>query len=311
MTTGGVKMKNVLLIKNPIAGRNSTRPSTDDIIHAFREYDIECFEKITTCQGDGITIAKKYAADYDAVVCCGGDGTYNEVVNGLMQEGIDKPVVYIPCGSTNDFAHSLSLSKDPKDVAKLYAEGYQNRYDIGSFNDKYFCYIASFGMATEISYNTSQNIKNMFGHSAYLINGFVLKLIPMIKNMKPAHMRVEYDGGVIEGDFYFGAVANTNEISGLFKLEKNNVKMNDGLFELLLVKGNGMKDVADAFVCALRQDYSCENIFLVKTSKVKITTEDNVPWTLDGEYGGAYNEIEIDVKKEAVNVVSPKGRFLL
>ena len=228
-------MNNVLLIRNPIAGRNSTRLSTDDIVRAFREFDIECFEKTTTCQGDGINIAEKNAKDFDAVVCCGGDGTYNEVINGLMKAGVEKPVVYLPCGSTNDFANSLSLTKDPRKAAELYVDGVMNKYDIGTFNDKYFCYIASFGMATEISYNTSQSIKNLFGHSAYLINGFVLKLIPMIKNMKPAHMRIEYDGGVIDDKFYFGAIANTNEISGLFKLEKNNIRMNDGLFELLLV----------------------------------------------------------------------------
>lgn len=304
-------IKNVLLIRNPIAGRNSTRLSTDDIIRAFREFDVECFEKTTTCHGDGTTIAEKYAKDFDAVVCCGGDGTYNEVINGIMNAGVDKPVIYLPCGSTNDFANSLSLTKNPHKAAELYVDGVMNKYDIGTFNDKYFCYIASFGMATEISYNTSQSIKNLFGHSAYLINGFVLKLIPMIKNMKPAHMRIEYDGGVIDDKFYFGAIANTNEISGLFKLEKNNIKMNDGKFELLLVRGSGPKDVAEAFVSALRQDFSGDNIILVKTEKVKITSYDEVPWTLDGEYGGTHSEIEIDVLKEAVNVVSPKGRFLL
>ena len=306
-----VIINNVLLIRNPIAGRNSTRLSTDDIIRAFREFDVECFEKTTTCQGDGIRISEKYAKDFDAIVCCGGDGTYNEVINGLMNSGVERPVVYLPCGSTNDFANSLSLTKDPRMAAELYVNGVMNKYDIGTFNDKYFCYIASFGMATEISYNTSQSIKNLFGHSAYLINGFVLKLIPMIKNMKPAHMRIEYDGGVIDDKFYFGAIANTNEISGLFKLEKNNIRMNDGLFELLLVRGSGPRDVAEAFVSALRQDFSGDNILLVKTNKVKITTEDNVPWTLDGEYGGIHSEIEIDVLKEAVSVVSPKGRFLL
>ncbi len=308
---GGVFIKNLLLIKNPIAGRNSTRISTDDIIRAFREYDIECFEKTTTCQGDGINIAKKYAADFDAIICCGGDGTYNEVINGLMYAGVDKPVIYLPCGSTNDFANTLSLTKDPHSAAKMYVDGLSNRYDIGTFNDKYFCYIASFGMATEISYSTSQNIKNLFGHSAYLINGFVLKLIPMIKNMKPAHMRIEYDDGVIDDSFYFGAVANTNEISGLFKLEKNDIRMNDGKFELLLVRGSSPRAVADAFVSALRQDYSGDNIFLVKTSKVKITAIDEVPWTLDGEYGGIHKEIDINVLNEQINVVSPKGRFLL
>lgn len=304
-------INNVLLIKNPRAGKNSTRINTGEIIRAFRERGIECFEKTTTCQGDAINIAEKYAGNYDAVICCGGDGTYNEVINGLMRADVHNPVIYLPCGSTNDFANSLSLSKDPQKAAQMYVDGLVNKYDIGKFNDKYFCYIASFGLATEISYGTSQRIKNLFGHSAYLINGFVIKLIPMLKNLKAAHMRIEYDDGVIDDKFYFGAIANTNEISGLFKLEKTNIKMNDGKFELLLVRGSGVKDVADVFTSALRQDYTGENIILVKTSKLKITTEDNVPWTLDGEYGGACNEIDVEVLKEAVDVVSPKGRFLL
>lgn len=304
-------MKNVLLIKNPIAGKDSKRIETSEIISAFKEFDIECFEKTTTCHGDAVEIAKRYSPDFDAVVCCGGDGTYNEVVNGMMLAGVEIPVIYIPCGSTNDFAHTLGISNNPHDAAQMYVDGFVNKFDVGKFNDQHFCYIASFGVATDISYNTSQKIKNMLGHSAYLINGFVIRLVPMLKNLKPAHMRIEYDGGVIEDDFYFGAIGNTNEISGIFKLDKIDIKMNDGLFEMLLVKGNSVKDVAEAFFKGLRQDFTGENIIIVKTSRVKITTKDDVPWTLDGEYCSSCEEIDISVEKEAINVVSPKIRFLL
>ena len=308
---GGAALKNVLLIKNPIAGKDSKRIETSEIISAFKKFGIDCFEKTTTCHGDAVEIAKKHSPDFDAVICCGGDGTYNEVVNGMMLAGVDIPVIYIPCGSTNDFANTLGISNDPREAAQMYIDGLVNKYDVGKFNDQYFCYIASFGVATDISYNTSQKIKNMLGHSAYLINGFVIRLVPMLKNLKPVHMRVEYDDGVIEDDFYFGAIGNTNEISGIFKLDKLNIKMNDGLFELLLVKGDSVKDVVEAFFKGLRQDFTGENILLVKTSKVKITTKDNVPWTLDGEYFSSCEEIEISVEKEAVNVVSPNIKFLI
>ena len=304
-------MNKVLLVKNPISGKDSKRLDADEIIRAFQAYDIECFEKTTTCCGDAIEITKKYASDYDAIICCGGDGTYNEVVNGMMLAGVDKPIIYLPCGSTNDFAHTLGISKDPVKAAEIYVDGYRNRFDIGKFNDKYFCYIASFGVATDIAYNTSQKIKNMFGHSGYLLNGFVLRLVPMIKNLKAIPMRIEYDGGVIDDKFYFGAIANTNEISGMFKLEKNNIKMNDGLFELLLVKGDGPMDVAEVFVKALMQDYSGENVLLVKTSKVRIITDEGVDWTLDGEYYRSEGNVDVSVLKEKVEVVTPKGRFLL
>lgn len=303
-------MENVLLIKNPRAGKDSKRIGTGEIISAFKEHGIECFEKTTTCPGDAVNIAQKYASSYDAVICCGGDGTYNEVINGMMLAEADKPIIYLPCGSTNDLAHTLGISNDPHKAAQMYVNGLINKFDVGKFNDKYFSYVASFGIATEIAYSTSQRIKNMLGRSAYLINGFVIRLIPMIKNLKPAYMKIEHDDGVIEDKFYFGAVANTNEISGLFKLEKVGIKMNDGLFELLLVKARSLKDLASVFTNALRQDYSGENVLLLRTSKLKITTEDDVPWTLDGEYGGAHNEIDISVKKEAINVVSPKVKFL-
>ena len=303
-------MEKLLLIKNPRAGKDSKRIDAGDIIKAFKEHVMECFEKTTTCQGDGINIAQKYAPEYDAVICCGGDGTYNEVINGMMLAECDNPIIYLPCGSTNDFAHTLGISNDPHKAAQMYVEKLIHKFDIGKFNDKYFSYVASFGMATEIAYSTSQKVKNMLGRSAYLINGFVIKLVPMIKNIKPARMKIEYDDGVIEDEFYFGAVANTNEISGLFKLEKFGFKMNDGLFELLLVKARGLKSLASAFTNALRQDYSGDNVVLLRTSKLKITTEDDVPWTLDGEYGGAHNIIDISVKREAINVVSPKVKFL-
>ena len=304
-------MKNVLLIRNPIAGKDSKRIDSGEVISAFREYDIECFEKTTTCQGDGIRIAQKYAPAFDAVVCCGGDGTYNEVVNGMLLAGADKPIIYLPCGSTNDFANTLGISKDPKKAAQMYVDGLSNRFDVGTFNDKFFCYIASFGVATDISYNTSQKIKNMLGHSAYLINGFVIRLIPMIKNLRAVPMRIEYDGGVIEDTFYFGAIANTNEISGMFKLEKHDIKMNDGVFELLLVRGDKPADIVEAFIKALRQDYTGKNIVLVKTKNVKIITDEPVDWTLDGEYCRTDGNVDISVMNEAVSVVTPKCKFLL
>ena len=304
-------MKKVLMIINPRAGKNSKRVNTGEIVKAFREFDIECFEKTTTAPGDATIFAKEYAKDFDAVACCGGDGTYNEVLNGLLQAGIDVPIIYMPYGSTNDFANTLGLRRDPKEAARMYVEDMSNRYDIGTFNDKFFSYVASFGLATEIAYSTPQKLKNMLGHTAYMINGFVIKLIPMLKNLKPVHMKIEYDGGVIEDDFIFGAVGNTNEISGLFKLDKCGVKMNDGVLEVILVKKlNVIKDAPVIFAKMLQQDYSHEKIEMFKTTKLKITCSDNVPWTLDGEFGGIQNNVDIGVKKQAVEVVSPGCKYL-
>ncbi len=298
------------MIINPRAGKNSKRLNTGEIIKAFRARDIECFEKTTTCCGDAAEIAKKYASAYDAIVCCGGDGTYNEVINGMMQAESRSPIIYLPYGSTNDFANTMGITKDPEKAAQMYVDNMINAFDVGKFNDRYFSYIASFGVGTEISYGTSQKVKNLLGHAAYIINGFVLHIIPILANLKPTHMIIEHDGETTEGDFYFGAIGNTNEISGIFKLDKCNIKMNDGLLEVLLVKDVNIMNIFSIFGKILSQNYTGDNIILFKTSKLKITADREVPWTLDGEYGGAYTEMEIEVQPKAINVVSPESRFL-
>lgn len=303
-------MKRVLMIINPRAGKNSKRLDTGEIVKAFQNRDIECFEKTTTCQGDAVRIAEKYSAEYDAIVCCGGDGTYNEVINGMMKAGANIPIIYLPYGSTNDFANTLGITKDPEKAVEMFLDNMIHRYDVGKFNDKYFSYIASFGIGTEISYNTSQKVKNLIGHAAYIINGFVLHAVPIIANLKAFHAKIEYDGGVIEDDFYFGAVSNTNEVSGIFRFDKCGIKMNDGLLEVILIKDVKVSNVFPLLHKLLKQDYTGDNFIMFKTDKIKITTDEDVPWTLDGEFGGACKEVEIQDLKEAIQVVSPKGKFL-
>lgn len=303
-------MKSVLMIVNPCAGKNSKRVNTGDIVRAFRTKNIECFEKTTTCRGDATEIAKKYASDYDAVVCCGGDGTYNEVINGLMQAKSEVPVLYLPYGSTNDFANTLGLKKDPAVIADMYVNDMINGLDVGKFNDKFFSYVAAFGVGTEYSYSTSQKFKNLLGHAAYIINGFVFHLPHILATLNPVHMKIEHDGGVLEDDFLFGAISNTNEVSGIFKLDKCDIKMNDGVFEVLLVKNIKLHSAFNMFSKVLRQDYSGDKIMVFKTTKLKITTKEEVPWTLDGEYGGAYTEMDIGVCPGAIHVVTPKSQFI-
>ena len=303
-------MKKVLIIVNPCAGKNSKRINAADVVKEFRKHGIDCDEKTTTCQGDAIEIARKYASEYDAVACCGGDGTYNEVVNGILQADADVPVLYLPCGSTNDFASSIGIKNSPEKAVKMLVNGEFNRFDVGKLNDRYFTYVAAFGVGTDFSYNTSQKFKNLFGHAAYVIDGFIFNIVPILKNLKSYRMTVEYDGGVIEDDFYFGAIANTNKIAGLFKLDNCDVKMNDGEFEVLLVRKSNARGIADVFFSAMRQDYTHKDIYFFKTDKLKITSEPPVEWTLDGEYGGALTEMKIKNYKKAINLVSPESKFL-
>lgn len=305
-------MKKVLIVTNPCAGIDRKRLRPDEIIRAFNEYGVDCFEKTTTCQGDAINIVKEYAQDFDAVVCCGGDGTYNETVNGIMACEKKCPVIYLPCGSTNDFAHSLGISNDPESAAKMFVENVANEYDVGSFNDRYFTYVAAFGIGTSFSYNTSQKFKNKLGHSAYIIDGMMLNIVSVVKNLKAYHMRVEYDEGVIEDDFYFGAVGNTNKIGGIFKLDNFDIKMNDGKFEVLLVKKSNVPGILKVFLkTSLKQDYSDNDIEFIRTSKLKITSSEPVDWTIDGEYAGANVDINIKNHHKAITLVSPDNKFLV
>ena len=305
-------MKKVFVVINPCAGKDSERINSEDIIKAFNEKDIDCMVTNTEHQGHAISLVKEYASDFDTVVCCGGDGTYNETVNGMMFCEKKCPVIYLPCGSTNDFARSLGISNDPEMAAQMFVDNIVNQYDIGSFNDKFFTYVAAFGIGTSFSYNTSQKFKNKLGHSAYIIDGMILNIVSVIKNLKSYHMCIEYDDGVLEGDYYFGAIGNTNKIAGLFKLDSFDIKMNDGKFEVLLVKKSNALGLLKVFLKAtVKEDYSDDDVVFIRTSKLKITSSEPVDWTIDGEYAGANAEINIKNHHKAITLVSPYNKFLL
>lgn len=300
-----MEAKKVLLIINPCAGKNSKRIGAIDIIDRFSSEDCQFDVRTTRCQGDATTIVKECGADYDLIICNGGDGTLNETVNGLMALKKHIPVGYVPTGSTNDLAVTLGIPTNVTDAVELIKSGKKNHYDVGSLNGRYFNYVASFGMGTQISYSTPQSMKNRLGHRAYMLNAFVLQFIPMLKSFKPVKMKIEYDGGVFEDKFYFGSLSNSTSVAGLFKLDNHDVLLNDGYFELLLVRG--LKKNIEAIGMlkkVIKKEYDGEKIILLKTKNVKITTEEPMPWTLDGEFGGSYTVSELNVDHNAFEIYS-------
>ncbi len=308
----GTVMEKVLIVYNPTSGKNSTRKKPDEVIRIFKNNGFSVTEKTTTCVGDGTQIVKENLEGHDLVACCGGDGTFNEAVNGLMSLGANTPIMYIPMGTTNDLAHTIGVTRDIEKQIELYKKGYVNSYDIGTFNGNHFNYVACFGVAADCSYLTPQYLKNMFGHAGYVVNVLVFKLAHYIKTLRSYHMKIEYDGGVIEDDFYFGAVSNTNEVAGIFKYDKLGIKLNDGMFECLFVRG--VKSVPDVFYLVKKiidQDYDGERIITFRTSKLKITGVDEVPWTLDGEFGGNHVDVDISVEDEAINIVAPTSKYFI
>ena len=301
------KNKKALLIVNPCSGRNKSRAGTFEIVDGFSNSDIEFSVHTTTCQGDATNIVKRELDDHDLVVCCGGDGTLNETINGVMDMPRRVPVGYIPSGTTNDLATSLGLPTEIGKATDVIIDGHTNDYDIGLFNNRCFSYVASFGAFARASYSTPQSLKNKFGHAAY-----VAAAVPQVLEIHPTKMRIEHDGGVLEGEYMFGAVSNSLSVGGFFKLPESEVKFHDGYFEVLLVPKFKMTHLFSILHKVRSQQYDGKQIIMFKTKKLKITSPDEaVAWTLDGEYGGKHHDVNIHVLERAVEIFSPESpRFI-
>ena len=293
-------MKKMLFIMNPYAGMRKANKYLADILSIFNRAGFIVTVHMTAGPGDCQRITTLMAKYADLVVCAGGDGTFSEMVNGLMNLGLDIPVGYIPCGSTNDFANTLHLSKDPVQAARDIAEGQPICYDIGQFGDRYFTYVASFGAFTRASYATPQNIKNALGHAAYLLSG-----IQELGQLHKEHIRIETEDQIIDDDFLFGAICNSTSVGGILTLDPKQVDMTDGKFELLLVRAP--KDILEISECisALQsKKYNCAMVTFLSTSRLKITADPQMSWTLDGERGEGASEITITNLQHAIRVMT-------
>ncbi len=299
--------KKVLLIVNPCAGRTKSRAGTFEIVDKFSKNDYEFTVRTTTCQGDATNIVKRELDEHDMVVCCGGDGTLNETVNGVMDMPRRVPIGYIPSGSTNDLATTLGIPKDIKDATDLIMSGQLNDYDVGLFNNRYFTYVASFGAFTRSSYATSQKMKNKFGYAAYLPSA-----IPDVFNIKKYKLRIEHDEGVIEDEFVFGSISNSTSVGGFFSFKEEEIKLNDGVFELLLCKSLKFKNIIPTLYKVRHQDYDGKQLIFLHTKKLKVTClEGEVDWTLDGEYGGKHKDVMVHVLNGAIHICSTENPLFL
>ena len=294
-------MEKLLLIINPYAGQKKGSKQLAEIISVFNRAGYTVLTHITAGPGDGEAACIRYADQVSRIVCCGGDGTFNETVTGLRRTGLDIPVGYIPAGSTNDFAASLKLPTNILDAARLIVEGEPVPYDVGSFGERYFTYVASFGAFTRASYATPQSIKNALGHTAYLLSG-----LQELSQIRKFHVRFELDGGtVIEDDFIFGAISNSTSIGGLLTLDPKQVDMRDGKFELFLVRAP--KDVMELSECAkalTEQKYNCKVITFCSASKITVTAPADMNWTLDGEMEPGHETVEVTNLHHAIRLMN-------
>ena len=299
--------KKVLLITNPCAGKSKSRISATEVMAKFPEDEYEFTLKATTCRGDATNIVKENLKDHNMVVCCGGDGTLNETINGIMDMPRRAPIGYVPTGTTCDLGATLGIPSDAKIATDIILKGNINDYDIGLFNNRYFSYIASFGAFTKNTYSTPQKLKNRLGHTAY-----VIEAMKEIKDIHGMHLRVEHDGGIIEGEFCFGSISNSSSIAGMFKLREEDVRLNDGLFEVFLVRKTSLPVLVKTILEVQRQVYNPDRVIYLQTNKIRITSPyEDIDWTLDGEYGGSHREVMINVLDSAVRLYSPNTPLFL
>lgn len=292
-------MKKMLFILNPCAGTKKANRFLADILDAFNRAGYQTQVYVTTGNKDAIQAVKQFAPGKDLVVCCGGDGTFNETVAGLLETGLSIPVGYIPAGSTNDFANSLKLSLHPLKAAKAIIDGTPQPLDIGSFNGRYFSYVASFGAFTKASYTTPQSVKNALGHTAYVLES--LKEITGIRKMP---VRLELDGEVMEDDYIFGAICNSTSVGGILTLDPHQVDMGDGKFEILLVRApRDLLELTECITAVQKQQYNCRMMTFRSAKNVRIQAKEAMTWSLDGEMADGAEELTVSNLHHAIRLV--------
>ena len=292
--------KRMLFVYNPKAGKAKIRNKLSDIVDVFAHSGYSIVVHPTQGQGDAREVVKnREKGAYDLIVCSGGDGTLDEVVAGMMQTQEHLPVGYIPAGSTNDFAKSLGISSNMVAAAETIVKGRVFSCDIGRFNEGLFVYVAAFGMFTEVSYATDQQMKNMLGHMAYLLEG-----VKSLSTIKSYVMRIESEEEIIEGDFIFGMVTNSISVGGFKNITGKDVELDDGKFEVLLVKRPVTYVELDNTVASLvvpKFDAQC--IQYLKTSCLRIYSKEKISWTLDGEFGGEHKEVVIENLQKVLPII--------
>ena len=304
-------MKKMLFIYNPNSGMGLLKPKLSDVLDIFVKGGYEVTVYPTQKYHDAVRKMGEYEEQYDLVACSGGDGTLDEEVTGMMKREDKVPIGYIPAGTTNDFASSLHISKNMLEAADTVVNGVPYACDVGEFNEDYFVYIAAFGLFTDVSYETKQSMKNVLGHLAYILEG-----TKRIFNIPSYRIKVTHDGETIEDEFIYGMVTNSRSVGGFKGITGKNVVFDDGKFEVTLFKTprNPMELNEILGALALRK-INPKRMYSFKTNEVHFETEEEIPWTLDGEFGGVHEEVvvkdcqkalEIMVKPEVIEDVSEK-----
>ena len=294
-------MKKILLIVNPVAGKMKAKTTLLDVVSVLQAEENTVTVFVTKNRGEAKEVAAKAKENgFDMVVSFGGDGTLNETISGLMDGKCDIPLGYIPAGSTNDFATSMKLPSIPKKAAALVIGGESNPIDIGYFDEsRYFTYVAAFGIFTAASYSVTQDMKNIFGHAAYVLGG-----VKEIANIKSYKVKITMGEKVVEGEYMFGAIANSVSVAGIVKLDESLVDMGDGLFEVgLIKKPKNIAELNKIITALTTSKFENGGIEFYKASEITIESDEGLDWTLDGEYAKGGQSVVIKNINKAINFI--------
>lgn len=292
-------MKKLLLIINPLAGKRRATEYMIDILKVYKSEGYITTVFLTGYKGDAYNYISNLDESYDHIVCCGGDGTLNEVVSAIITSNNIIPLGYIPLGSTNDFAKSIGLTNDMKNIVYKSCSGNSISLDVGRLNEYYFVYVAGFGAFTKTSYATPQKLKNILGNIAYFLQG-----VRELSELKAYHVTIKISNNTISGDFLIGLVMNSFSIGGFTNPVNNDIRLDDGVFEIILVRYPksifDLEGIARALIADLR---GSKDIIYFQAAQVSFESGENLDWTIDGEYGGGYTNTEISALKQRINIL--------
>ncbi len=292
-------MKKMLFVFNPNAGKGALKPSLADVLDIFvkAEYDVTVY--LTQGPQDGYNKIKNMKDGYDLVVCSGGDGTLDEVVTGMMSREKRIPIGYIPTGTTNDFASSLNIPKNVLQAANIAVHGKPFACDVGHYNDDIFIYVAAFGLFTDVSYTTRQNLKKMLGHAAYVLEG-----AKRLVNIPAYTIKITHDGEVIEDQFMIGMVTNSKSVAGFRDIMGKQVLFDDGEFEVTLIKKpKNIIELQDIVKALLIEKFDSKHMYSFRAKEIIFEAEEEIPWTLDGEFGGNHTNVTIHNEQRALQIM--------
>lgn len=293
-------MKKLLFIFNPHAGKGAIRGQLPGVLDIFTKAGYLVTAYPTQSKADATQIAAGLGGQFDLVVCCGGDGTLSETIAGLLTLDPHPALGYLPAGTTNDFSRNLKLPKTLVAAAQTAVTGPVRKCDVGLFNGKAFIYVAAFGAFTDVAYDTPQEFKHALGHLAYVLAG-----ITRLSSIKSYSLEIVHDGGIVTGDFIYGMVSNTVSVGGFKGLPSDEVKLDDGLFEVVLVRQPKTLPELQSIIKTLLQQKAAEGgaVISFHTARLRVACQDALPWTLDGEYGGDPQTAEIENRRQAIELV--------